>query len=98
MSPQKMSKQKEKQVKCKRLSRTKLDSLRAQGKFFNFQQMGHEQRNCPELNSMRPPELLIKAGVINLIKMDRLTEQKEKANIYFGQISMMVLCSDLTGI
>ena len=38
---------------------------------------------------MRPPKPFIKAGAINLSKMDRLAEQSEKVDIYFMHISMM---------
>jgi len=88
VSPQNTSEQKGKNVKHKKLSRAKLDSLRAEGKCFNCQQTGHKQRNCLRLNSMRPPKPFIKAGAINLSKMDRMAKQSERADVYFGHISM----------
>ena len=72
----------------KKISRAKLDTLRAEGRCFNCKEVGHEQRNCPRLNSMKPPATTIRTGSVNLVRMDRLAEQKEKADIYVGQISM----------
>ena len=72
----------------KKLPRAKLDTLRAEGKCFNCYQQGHEQRNCPKLNSMKPPKQSIKSGSISLTKMDKLADQKEKSDFYFGQVSI----------
>jgi hypothetical protein len=87
VSPQ-QHESKGKGVQQKRHSRAKLDSLRAEGRCFNCQETGHEQWNCPKLNSMRPPRPFIKTGAINLTKMDRLAERKEKADVYLGHISI----------
>jgi hypothetical protein len=65
-----------------------MDNLRAEGKCFNCRETGHEQRNCPKLNSMRPPRQVIKAGAISFAKMEELADRKEKADIYIGNISI----------
>lgn len=88
VSPQNVNEQKGKHVQQQKHSRAKLDTLRTEGRCFNCQEVGHEQRNCPKLNSMRPPKPAIKAGAINLSKMDKLAEKVGKADIYVGHISM----------
>ena len=88
VSPQNANEQKVKNFKQRKLSRAKMDSLRAEGKCFNCHETGHEQRNCPKLNKMKPPQPFIRTGAINLAKMDHLAEQKEKAEIYCGRISV----------
>jgi hypothetical protein len=65
-----------------------MDNLRAEGKCFNCRETGHEQRNCPKLNSMRPPRQAIKAGAISFTKMEELADRKEKADIYVGNVSI----------
>ena len=72
----------------KKISRAKLDMLRAEGRCFNCKEVSHEQRNCPKLNSMKPPTTTIRTGSVNLVRINRLAEQKEKADIYVGQISI----------
>ena len=72
----------------KKLPRSKLDALRAEGRCFNCREVGHEQRNCPKLSSMRPPKPAIKSGSISLSKLEKLAERKEKADIFIGHISI----------
>ena len=67
----------------------KMDELRAQGRCFNCQETGHEQRNCPKLSSMRPPKPAVRTGAVNLTKMDKLAAKKEKADVFLGNVSMM---------
>ena len=87
--PQNVPEQKPRQNQFQKThSRAKLDALRAEGKCFNCQQTGHEQRNCPRLNSMRPPKPTIRAGAINLARMDQIAERKEQADIFIGHVSI----------
>jgi len=72
-----------------KLSRAKLDELRAEGKCFNCKEKGHEQRNCPKLNSLRPPRSAIKTGSISFAKMEKLADRKEKADLYSGYIAVI---------
>ena len=72
----------------RKLSRAKLDELRAEGKCFNCRQTGHEQRNCPKLQSMKPPKHTVNAGSICFAKMEKLAEQKEQADVYLGNVTM----------
>ena len=89
VSPQNPTEQKDKpNPRNKKLSRSKMDTLRAEGKCFNCQQTGHEQRNCPKLNSMKPPKPIIRTGAMSLANMDKLAKQKDEADIYFGHISI----------
>ena len=89
VSPQQANDQKEKShPRNKKLSRTKMDTLRAEGKCFNCQQTGHEQRNCPKLSAMKPPKPAIRTGAMSLANMDKLAKQKEEADVYFGHISI----------
>jgi len=73
----------------KRLPRAKLDELRAEGKCFNCRQPGHEQRNCPKLQSMRPPRPGVGAGAVSFAKMEKLAAKKEKADVYVGNVRIM---------
>ena len=66
-----------------------MNSLRAEGKCFNCQETGHEQRNCPKLNSMRLPKPVIKARSISFIKMEELAERKARADVYVGSIGII---------
>ena len=70
-------------------TRSKLDTLRAEGRCFHCQEQGHEQRNCPKLSSMKPPRHAIKAGSIRFAQLDRLAEQKERADAYVGSMSVI---------
>ena len=72
----------------RKLSRAKLDELRAKGKCFNCRQIGHKQRNCPKLQSMKPPKQTVNTGSIRFAKMEKLVEQKEQANVYLRNITM----------
>jgi hypothetical protein len=73
----------------RKLSRSKMDELRAQGRCFNCQEVGHEQHNCPRLSSMRPPKPAVRTGAVNLTKMDKLAAKKEKADVFLRNVSMM---------
>ena len=42
----------------KKLSRKQMDTLRAESKCFNCREAGHEQRNCPKLQSMKLPRMV----------------------------------------
>ena len=70
-------------------TRSKLDTLRAEGKCFHCQEQGHKQRNCPKLSSMKPPRHAIKAGSIQFAQLDRLAEQKERADAYVRSMSVI---------
>ena len=72
----------------RKLLRAKLDELRAKGKCFNCEQMGHEQCNCPKLQSMKPPKQTVNTGSIYFAKMEKLVEQKEQADVYLGNVMM----------
>jgi len=77
MSPQNASEYKPKPgSNMKRLPRSKLDELRAEGKCFNCRQPGHEQRNCPRLQSMKPPRPAVQSGSISFARMEKLTAKK----------------------
>jgi Holliday junction resolvase RusA-like endonuclease len=76
----------------KKLSRAKLDALRAEGKCFNCRETGHEQRNCPKLQSMKPPKAAITAGSVRFTQMEKLAAKKEQADILVG--SILVIESD----
>ena len=90
VSPQNTPEQKFKPKQpLNKLSRNKLDALRAEGRCFNCREVGHEQRNCPKLNSMRPPKPAVKTGSISIAKIEKLAERKEKADLYVGSISMV---------
>lgn len=71
-----------------KLSRDKLDNLRAEGRCFNCRDKGHEQRNCPQLNSMKPPRPIVKAGAISFTRMEELAERKEQADLFVGCVSI----------
>ena len=73
----------------KRISREQMNVLRAEGKCFNCWERGHEQWNCPELNSMKPPKPAIKAGAMSFVKREELAERKAKVDIYVGSISII---------
>ena len=93
VSPQNMPEQKGKFVprnnnNIKKLLRSKLDELRAQGKCFNCYETGHKQRNCPKLNAMKPPKPAVRTSTVNLSKMDKLAEKKDRADIYVGRVSI----------
>ena len=66
-----------------------MNLLRAEGKCFNCQETGHEQRNCPKLNLMRPPKPIIKARSISFTKMEELAKHKARADVYIGSIGII---------
>ena len=68
--------------------RSKLDELRVQGKCFNCYETGHEQRDCLKLNVMKLPKPAVRTGVVNLSKIDKLAEKKNRADIYVRQVSI----------
>ncbi|KAF9789345.1 hypothetical protein BJ322DRAFT_1105211 [Thelephora terrestris] len=73
--------------KGRRVSREKRDQLRAEGKCFQCEQVGHSQRDCPELNMMRPPA--IRANNVNIARLERLAKTRGKADLQMGHISMV---------
>ena len=73
----------------KKLSRNKKDTLRAEGRCFNCQEPGHEQRNCPKLNSMKPPRTAVNTGSIRLTNLDRLAREKDRADAFVGSMSLI---------
>jgi len=90
MSPQNAPRERPKPAPIHhKLSRNKMDTLRAEGKCFNCQEKGHEQRNCPRLNMMKPPKSAVKAGSIRFAYMDKLAEMKDRADTYVGSMSII---------
>ena len=81
---------KEQRKDIQKQSRTKLDALRAEGKCFHCEEKGHEQRNCPKRHTMRPPKPQIKASSIRFDKIERLVAQKEEADLYIGNINVLL--------
>ena len=72
----------------KKLSREMMNALRVEGKCFNCREKGHEQRNCPKLESMKPPKPHIKAGSIRFADLEELSNRKDQADLYSGHISV----------
>ena len=90
MSPQESQKDKPKPgANYKKLSRAKMDELRAKGKCFNCKEKGHEQRNCPKLSSMKPLKTAINAGSVRFAKLEQLAEKKNRADTYVGSMSII---------
>ena len=78
MSPQEPQKDKPKPgANHRKLSRVKMDELRAEGRCFNCREKGHEQQNCPKLNSMEPPKSAINTRLIQFASLERLAEKKD---------------------
>ena len=73
--------------KGKKISKEKRDQLRAEGKCFQCEQTGHSQRDCPELNTMRPPN--VRVNNVNVARLERLSRAREKADLQVGHISMI---------
>ena len=66
-----------------------MDMLRAEGKCFNCREAGHEQRNCPRLQSMKLPMTAIKAGAIGFASLEKLVEMSEESDIWVGSMSIV---------
>ena len=73
----------------KKLSRKQMDTLRAEGKCFNCREAGHKQRNCPRLQSMKPPKMAIKVGVIGFASLEKLAEMSEESDVWVGSMSIV---------
>ena len=67
-----------------------MDKLRAKGKCFNCREKGHEQRNCPKLNSMKPLKLAISTRSVQFTKLERLAEEKDQGDTYVGSMSIII--------
>ena len=76
----------------KKLSRKQLDTLRVEEKCFNCRESGHEQRNCPKLQSMKPPRMGFKAGAIGFTLLEKLAETLEESDIWVR--SMLIIRND----
>ena len=72
-----------------RLSREKLDTLHAEGRCFHCREIGHGQRNCPELSTMKSPQPTNKAGAISFAKMEELARLEEEADVYVGSLGII---------
>jgi len=70
----------------RRLSRAKRDELRAEGKYFQCERTGHSQRDCPALNTMRPP--VVSAGSVNIARLERLAETRDRADLQVGYLAL----------
>ena len=73
----------------KKMSCSKKDTLRAEGRCFNCHEMGHEQRNCPKLNLMKPPRQAVNTRSIHLTNLDRLAREKDRADAFVGSMSLI---------
>ena len=73
-------------TKGRKISREKRDQLRAEGKCFQCEQPGHSQRDCPQLNTMKPPT--VRANNIDVARLERLSRAKDKADLQVGHISV----------
>ena len=72
--------------KGKKVSREKRDQLRAEGKCFQCEQPGHSQRDCPELNTLRPPN--VRVNNVEIARLERLAKVKDRADLQVGHISL----------
>jgi len=73
----------------RKISRAKRDELRAEGKCFQCERTGHSQRDCPELNTMRPP--VVKAGSVGVAHLERFAKARDQADL---QVGYMAFASD----
>ena len=64
------------------ISRAKRDELRAEGKCFQCERVGHSQRDCPDLNTLHPAAVL--AG--DIARLERLSGARGQANLQVGSI------------
>ena len=68
----------------RKISRAKRDQLRADGKCFQCERTGHSQKDCPNLNTMRPPA--ITAGSVNIARLERFADARERADLQVGSV------------
>ena len=73
-----------KQRRGRKVSRTKRDQLRAEGKCFQCEQPGHSQRDCPELNTMRPP--VVRSNRVEIARLERLSKNRDRADLQVGSV------------
>ena len=77
----------------KKISRAKKDGLRAEGKCFHCEKTGHSKRDCPELNTMRPPAS-ISTGSVSIARLERLSDARDKADLLVGSLTLGVEVED----
>ena len=70
--------------KGKKISKEKRDQLHVEGKCFQCEQLGHSQRDCPELNTLRPPNMRV--NNVEIARLERLAKVKDKADLQVGHI------------
>ena len=58
--------------------------MRTEGKCFQCEQPGHSQRDCPELNTLRPPN--VRVNNVEIARLKRLARVKDKADLQVGHI------------
>ena len=73
----------------KKLSRKQMDKLRVGGKCFNCREAGHEQRNCPKLQSMKLLRTAIKTRVIRFALLEKLAEMSEESDVWVRSMSII---------
>jgi len=76
----------------KKISRTKRDELRAEGKCFQCEKTGHSQRDCPQLNTMRPP--VLSAGNVDIARLERLSGARDRADLQVGSVALNGDCNN----
>ena len=64
----------------RKINKAKRNQLRAAGKCFQYEETGHDQRNCPKLHSMRRPT--INAGNVEIARLERLSNRRNEADIW----------------
>ena len=70
----------------RRVSCAKRDQLHTEGKWFQCEQMGHSQRDCPELNMMRPPTVRINA--VKVARVEHLSRARDRVDLQVGCVSL----------
>ena len=70
--------------KGKKLSREKRDQLCAEGKCFHCEQLGHSQRDCPKLNTLKPPT--VRANNVSIARLERISKKKDKVDLQVGSV------------
>ena len=73
-----------------KLNCAKQDELRAEGKCFQCEKTGHSQKDCPDLNTMRPRGVV--TANMNIACLERLVDARDRADL---QVGSMVLGSGL---